>query len=79
VELHVDVGRRGGAQVRLLKTILADGGVGPECVQRVRIREHYCFVELDRDLKDAAIDAFTGAVLGDHTITATVSERSDGD
>ncbi|MBW2453393.1 MAG: DEAD/DEAH box helicase [Deltaproteobacteria bacterium] len=76
IELHVDVGRRGGARVRLLKTILADGGVGPEHVHRVRIREHYCFVELDQDQDDAAIDALTGATIGEHTITASVSERS---
>jgi len=78
VELHIDVGRKGGARVRLLKTILADGGVGPENVRRVRIREHYCFIELDPTQGDAAIDALTGATIGDHKITASVSERSSG-
>ena len=76
IELHVDVGRRDGAQVRVLKSILADGGVPPEAVHRIRVRDRYTFVEVSRELADAALEAFSGAQLGDRTLKASVSDRS---
>ena len=76
VELHVDAGRRDGARVQALKSILADAGVALDEVRRVRVRERYTFVEVTHDVEQAAIAALTGATLGDRTLTAKVSERS---
>lgn len=76
VELHVDVGRKDGARVQVLKSILVDGGVSLESVRRVRVRERYSFIEVDLVSRDAAIEALTGAKVGDREITAKVSQRS---
>jgi ATP-dependent RNA helicase DeaD len=76
VELHVDVGRRDGARARHLKGILADGGIAPELVYRVRVRDRYCFVEVDRSIADAALEVLGGGRVGDKTIRATISARS---
>jgi ATP-dependent RNA helicase DeaD len=75
-ELHIDVGRKEGARVRALKSLLADGGVDTAHVRRVRVRERYTFIEVDKDVSEAALDALNGAQLGNHSITATVSARS---
>jgi ATP-dependent RNA helicase DeaD len=76
VELHVDVGRRDGAHARHVKGILADGGIAPEQVHRVRVRDRYCFVEVDRSVADAALEILNGGQVGEKTIRATVSARS---
>ena len=73
-ELHVDVGRKGGARVRELKEILE--GIPSEAIRRVRIRERYTFVEVLNEHASAALEKLQGAELGEHTITASVSARS---
>jgi ATP-dependent RNA helicase DeaD len=76
IELHVDAGRRDGARVQVLKSILVDGGVSLDNVFRVRVRERYSFIEVDVGARDAAIDALNGSKIGEHEIVATVSQRS---
>jgi hypothetical protein len=77
--LHVNVGRKDGARVRALKSLLADGGIDSERVHRVRVRDHYCFVEVDREVSEAALDALSGAELDGHKLIASISARSKGE
>ncbi len=76
VELHVDAGRRDGARVQVLKSILVDGGVAIASVRRVRVRERYSFIEVELAIRDAAMEALDGACVGDKTISAKISQRS---
>ena len=75
-ELYVDGGRKHGVRVRLLKSILADGGISPERVHRVRIRERYSFVEVDADVADESIEVLCGAEVEDRQLSANLSQRS---
>ncbi|HHH12201.1 MAG TPA: heavy metal transporter, partial [Sorangium sp.] len=76
VELHVNVGRRHGVRAAALKEILAGGGIDRDAVRRVRVRERYTFVEVSKEILDAALAVLNGASLGEHTIEAGVSSRS---
>lgn len=76
VELYVDAGRRQGARTRLLKSLLADGGIRPECVHRVRIRERYAFIEVDAGIADEAIEVLCSAEIDGHRLSANLSQRS---
>jgi len=74
------VGRKSGARVRSLKAILADSGRVPaEAVHRVKIRERYSFIEVDREHAETAIEVLDGTLLGDHSIAASISSRSRAD
>ena len=75
-ELHLDVGRRDGTRVRTIKSLLADAGIGPEQVHRVRVRDRYCFVEIDDAVVESALEVLDGADLGDRKLKAQISQRS---
>ncbi len=76
VELHLSLGRSDGARVRLIRSILADGGVHAEHVKRIRIRERYCFVEVETSVVEVALEALNEATIEDRSLSATVSTRS---
>ncbi|MEM9691222.1 MAG: DEAD/DEAH box helicase [Myxococcota bacterium] len=76
VELHVDAGRRDGARVKGLKSILLEAGLASTAVHRIRIRERYSFVEVSTEVMDAALEAFQGAEVGERTVKAQLSKRS---
>ena len=73
-ELRLDLDRKAGSKVRRIKSILADAGVMPEQVHRLRLRDDGCYVEVEESIAEVALEALQGVDLGDgHALTA---ERS---
>ena len=42
------------------------------------MREHYCFIEVDAAIRDAALEVLDGSKLAERNIAATISNRSGG-
>jgi ATP-dependent RNA helicase DeaD len=76
VELHLDLGRKDSAKIRMIKSLLADAGITPDQVHRLRMRDRHCYVEIDQAVAESAREVLDGADLGDRKLTAEISKRA---
>jgi len=77
IELYVNVGRKDGVRPRDLKALLHDdGGLAPELVGRVRVRDRCSFVDVEPNAIERAIALLQRGVFSSREVQASVSSRS---
>jgi ATP-dependent RNA helicase DeaD len=73
VELFVNVGRRESLRATDLQRLLAEKGVSPEEMGRIRIRDRMSYVTVRREAFARAVAALGGQVIGGRTVIAELA------
>ena len=73
VEVFINIGKREGVHASDLQRLLADKGVAPQDMGRIRIRDRMSYVSVRKNAFDRAVEALAGQVIGGRTVVAELA------